>query len=55
MKRILHVSYTGTYVLTGVKIRRALGPMDCKIACRPSKLILGGPGRANFVATLIPL
>ena len=30
-------------VLTGVKIRRALGPMTLKITFGPSKLILGGP------------
>ena len=28
--------------ITGVKTRRALGPMALKIACGPSKLTLGG-------------
>ena len=41
---------------SGVKIRRALGPMARKIACGPSKLTLVGPaGPAGFKATLIPL
>ena len=40
----------------GVKIKRALGPMACKIAYRPSKLTLSGPaGPANFEAIVIQL
>ena len=41
---------------TGVKIRRALGPMARKIVCGPSKLTLRGPaGPANLEATVIQL
>ena len=40
----------------GVKIRRAIEPMARKIACGPSKLILGAPEvPADFEATIIPL
>ena len=43
-----------TESFAGVKIRRALGPIACKIACGPSKLTLCGPaGPVHFEATVI--
>ena len=38
----------------GVKIRRALEPMACKIECGPSKITLGRPARpTDFEVTII--
>ena len=35
-------------LLPGIKIRRALGPMALKLACRPSKLTQSGDSNAVF-------
>ena len=51
-RKIVKVVYQNDKRQAGVKIRRALGPMTCKIACGPSKLTLGGP--ANFEVTIVP-
>ena len=52
-RKIVKVVYQKDKRQAGVIIRRAIGPMTCKIACGPSKLTLVGP--ANFEATIIPL